>query len=306
MDNQEQIRLQVYMARSGLGSRRACEKLIEEGRVTLNGEVITSQGEKVGPEDRVYFDGRLIKPMARKIYLALHKPSGYICSNHDPDGRPLAKDLFETAVPQRMFNVGRLDYMTSGLIFFTNDGEFARAMTHPSCHLEKEYVITTKKPIPKELMDSFLKGMTVEGEYFRCKEYQIISDHKVKIILEEGKNRELRKVFQSRNITIKKVHRLRIGPITLQGLQPGRFRFLQEKDVERLMTAASEKGARHSSARSNSSRDNRKPFDKKQHQSSFKNGRTSGGRTSGKGRKPAAGKGQGKRQGKGDFHGNRH
>lgn len=238
----EPIRLQLYMARSGLGSRRACEKLIEEGRVSVNGRLVVEQGFKVGDDDVVKFDGRLIKPMARKIYLALHKPSGYICSNQDERGRPLAKDLFEAAVPQRVFNVGRLDYMTSGLIFFTNDGEFSRAMTHPSCHLEKEYVVTTKKPIPVELMENFKKGMTVEGEQYTCKEYQIQSDHRVRIVLEEGKNRELRKVFQSRNITVKKVHRVRIGAVSLQGLQPGRFRFLTEKEVKRLKESVGTKG----------------------------------------------------------------
>lgn len=240
--DQEPIRLQLYMARSGLGSRRACEKLIEEARVTVNGNIVINQGEKIGPDDVVKFDGRLIKPMARKIYLALHKPSGYICSNQDERGRPLAKELFESAVPQRVFNVGRLDYMTSGLIFFTNDGEFSRAMTHPSCHLEKEYIVTTKKVIPQELMENFKKGMTVEGEQFKCKEYQIQSEHRVRIVLEEGKNRELRKVFQSRNITIKKVHRVRIGAVSLQGLQPGRFRFLTEKEVARLKEASRQRG----------------------------------------------------------------
>ena len=232
--NNEGLRLQVYLAQSGLGSRRACEKLIEQGRVSLNGTVIRSQGQKVGPEDEVRFDGRLVKPMARKIYLALHKPSGYICSNQDEQGRPLAKDLFGNAVPQRVFNVGRLDYMTSGLIFYTNDGDFSRAVTHPSRKLEKEYEVTAKKEIPLELMEAFKKGLTIEGEHFRCAGFQIVSSHRVKIILVEGKNRELRKVFQSRNITVKKVHRLRIGPVTLHGLPPGRFRPLTDREVRQL------------------------------------------------------------------------
>jgi 23S rRNA pseudouridine2605 synthase len=242
MDNDKDgQRLNAYLAQSGLGSRRSCEKLIEEGHITVNGSYILTQGFKVQSDDEVKYNGKLVKPMQRKIYIVLHKPSGYICSNQDERGRPLAKDLFESAVPQRVFNVGRLDYMTSGIIFFTNDGDFALAMTHPSCSLEKEYEITTKKEIPKELMESFKKGIYVLGEHFRCSDYEIISTHRVRIILKEGKNRELRKVFQSKNISIKKVHRLRIGRVTLQGLTPGRFRHLKDSEIQWLMEAAGKK-----------------------------------------------------------------
>lgn len=254
MDNQE-IRLQLYLARAGVGSRRACEKLITDGRVTVNGSIILEQGVKVSEEDRVCFDGRLVKPMVRKIYLALHKPSGFLCSNSDPDGRPLAKELFEDAVPQRVFNVGRLDYMTSGLIFYTNDGDFSRLMTHPSNPLEKEYLVTTKKEIPQALMEDFHKGLTVEGVHYRCKSYEILSSHRVRIILQEGKNRELRKVFQSRNITIKKVHRVRIGSVRLTSIAPGHFRMLKEQEVERLIELATgKKTAKQGGQRGSSNR----------------------------------------------------
>ncbi len=241
MDNSfESLRLQVFLARCGVGSRRKCEEYIAEGRVTVNGKAVLTAGHKVAPEDNVTFDGRPVKPEKEFVYIALHKPSGFICSNQDQDGRPLAKDLLADASNRRLYNVGRLDYMTSGLIFFTNDGDFTKLMSHPSSHVEKEYIVTTKKEIPKELMEQFKKGIAVQGEYFRLKRYQFKGTRTVAITLEEGKNKELRKVFLSKNITIKSIHRIRIGNIKLTGLDSGRFRKLTKKEVEQLKSQAEE------------------------------------------------------------------
>ena len=241
MDNKEEIRLQLYLARSGIGSRRKCEEMIAEGRVTVNGKAVLTPGTKVSAQDTVTFDNRIVKPAKELIYIALHKPSGYICSNQDQQGRPLAIDLINTAVKQRLFNVGRLDYMTSGLIFFTNDGEFAKKMTHPSSHIEKEYVVTSKKEIPLELMEQFKKGMIVQGVKYRLKRYTFKGKRTVSIVLEEGKNNELRKVFLSRNVTIKSIHRVRIGNVTLSGLNPGRFRKLSQKEINSLLEKSRKK-----------------------------------------------------------------
>jgi len=242
MDNDEEIiRLQVYLARCGVGSRRKCEEYISEGRVTVNGKAVLTPGTKVGSEDKVCYNGRAVYPEKEHVYIALHKPSGFICSNEDRDGRPLAINLLNDASHRRLFNVGRLDYMTSGLIFFTNDGEFSKLMTHPSSHVEKEYVVTTKKEIPKELMDQFKKGISVQGEYFRLKHYEFKGTRTVHIVLEEGKNKELRKVFLSRNITLKSIHRIRIGNIKLTGLASGHFRKLSLKEVSQLKKLSIEK-----------------------------------------------------------------
>ncbi|MDC7235807.1 MAG: pseudouridine synthase [Spirochaetales bacterium] len=236
----ESLRLQVFLARCGIGSRRKCEEYISEGRVAVNGKSVLVPGSKVGPRDKVTFDGRAIRPEKEFEYIALHKPSGFICSNQDRDGRPLAKDLLADATHKRLYNVGRLDYMTSGLLFFTNDGEFSKLMTHPSSHVEKEYMVTTKKEIPKELMEQFKKGISVQGEYFRLKRYAFKGSRSVSITLEEGKNKELRKVFLSRNITIKSIHRIRIGNVKLTGLASGHFRKLTRKEVEQLKAQALE------------------------------------------------------------------
>jgi len=242
-NNNEMVRLQVYLARGGVGSRRKCEEYISEGQVKVNGKVVNKPGAKVGPDDKVTYNDRPIKPASEPIYIALHKPSGFICSAADGHGRPLAIDLISSSVKQRLYNVGRLDYMTSGLLFFTNDGSFAKMMTHPSSHVEKEYVVTTKKEIPKELMEQFKNGIRVQGEFFRLKRYVFKGARTVSLVLEEGKNRELRKVFLSRNITIKSIHRIRIGTVKLTGLAPGRFRKLTKKEVDTLKRMSEEKRA---------------------------------------------------------------
>lgn len=237
MDKKE-IRLQLYLSRCGIGSRRSCEKYIEDAKVEVNGELVLKPGMKVSDRDVVLFNGRVVKPTKNNYYLVLHKPSGFICSNKDANGRPLAKDLLPHKIKDLLHNVGRLDYMTSGLIFFTNDGEFSRLMAHPSSEMEKEYIVTTKKEIPKELMDKFVRGIYVQGELFKMKRYTMTSSRKVHIVLKEGKNRELRKVFLSKNITVKKIHRIRIGNITIKGLNPGHFRTLKEAEIESLKKMA--------------------------------------------------------------------
>ena len=238
MDNKE-IRLQLYMARCGIASRRKCENIISQGRVSINGKIVTIPGTKVSEDDIVKMDNRQISTANKKIYIALHKPAKFLCSTEDPDGRSLAIDLIAPAVTQRVYNVGRLDYLTSGIIFFTNDGDFAKKMTHPSSHVEKEYVVTTKKKIPEELMENFEKGIYVGGEFFKLKSYKLNGSNSVNIVLEEGKNRELRKVFQSQNINVKKVHRIRIGNVKLSGINCGRFRHLTDREIKTLLGKSS-------------------------------------------------------------------
>ncbi len=237
----DQERLQVYLAKCGIASRRKCEEIIAQGRISVNGKVVIKPGTKVSSEDTVYYDGKKIGKAKQNIYLALHKPTKYLCSNADPDDRPLAINLLTPVFKQRLFNVGRLDYLTSGLIFFTNDGDFAKKITHPSTHIEKEYEVITKDEIPVDLMEEFKSGIYVQGEFFKMKDFEFKGPRCVHIILEEGKNRELRKVFLSRNISVKKVHRLRIGCVTLKGIHSGHFRKLTEKEVSLLLKDAESK-----------------------------------------------------------------
>lgn len=236
------IRLQVWLARAGVASRRSAVEIIQNGRVRINGKVTCEPGARVTDTDQVSFDNRSIGSVQKHVYYALHKPAKYLCSTADEDGkhRALALELIQPFVKERLFSVGRLDYMTSGLLLLTNDGDWARHLAHPSSSVEKEYIVQTKKEVPAELLEEFKKGIRIQGEKFQCADYSVTGPHSVRLVLAEGKNREIRKVFQSRNITVKRVHRLRVGPVTLRGLEAGRFRKLTENEIKALLKAGGE------------------------------------------------------------------
>jgi 23S rRNA pseudouridine2605 synthase len=226
------LRLQVYLARAGIGSRRKCETYIEEGRVRVNGVRVSRQGVKVGPEDMISFDGKAVFMENRHVYLALNKPAGYICSAKDRGGRPLIYDLVPNSFPVRLHSIGRLDYMSSGLIFLTNDGNFTMHISHPSREIEKEYIVQSREIIPEDFLQEFCSGFYLEGETYRCRRYTILEDRKVRLVLVEGKNREIRKVFSAKRIKIKKIHRIRIGMVGIEGIKSGEYRNLRRQEVQ--------------------------------------------------------------------------
>jgi len=235
------IRLHVFLARAGIASRRKCEEYITQGLVMVNGRIVTELGTKVEPSDIVLYQGRQIHVTRQLVYIALNKPPKFLSSNSDPDGRPLAVSLLKQSVSVRVYPVGRLDYLSSGLIFFTNDGEFAKIVSHPSSEIEKEYLVETKKEIPEELLKEYLKGVYVEGELYRLKNYTYRSPKSVRLVLLEGKNREIRKVFSSRGLYPKRIHRIRIGSIVVKGIDSGKYRNLTPKEVQSLVGKASKK-----------------------------------------------------------------
>ncbi|WP_461248511.1 pseudouridine synthase [Treponema sp. R6D11] len=188
------MRLQVFLSHAGVASRRAAEEIIASGRVTVNGVKITAQGTKVQEGDTVLLDGKPVLKETQKHYIALNKPPGYICSSDDPQGRPLALSLLPPA-KERLYNVGRLDFLSCGLIFFTNDGDFAKRLGHPSCGLEKEYIVEATGVIQNETADAFREGITIEGVYYKAISAEIIGRKTMRIVLVEGKNREIRRVF---------------------------------------------------------------------------------------------------------------
>ncbi|MDR0643238.1 MAG: rRNA pseudouridine synthase [Treponema sp.] len=229
------IRLQVYLARGGLASRRGAEELIAAGRVQINGRVVGVPGEKVFPGDTVLVDGVPVKPETRLRYLALHKPPGYICSSSDPQGRPLALELLPTGIGERLYSVGRLDLRSSGLILFTNDGDFAARVSHPSAGLEKEYLVEASGPIPDSVVKDFTRGLVVEGERYQARKIERTGQRQLKICLIEGKNREIRRVFSYFHLHAVKLHRVRIGPVMLGALAEGASRSLEETEIAALL-----------------------------------------------------------------------
>jgi len=228
------VRLQVYVARAGVASRRASGEIIAAGRVGVNGAVVREPGSRVFPGDSVTLDGRPLRPEARRLYVALNKPPGYICSSGDPQGRPLALDLLPEA-GERLYGVGRLDFMSCGIIFFTNDGEFAARLGHPGFGTEKEYIVEATGHIPDETVAAFENGITIDGESYRAKRADRIGSRCVRIVLTEGKNREIRRVFSHFRLHPLRLRRVRIGPVRLGSLAEGESRPLAADEVAALM-----------------------------------------------------------------------
>jgi 23S rRNA pseudouridine2605 synthase len=226
-----ELRLQVYVAHAGLASRRGAEQLILQGRVQVNGKVITTLGEKVRAGDQVLVDGRPAAPESRRRYLALHKPPGYICSSFDPQGRPLAFELLPRDIRERLYNVGRLDFRSSGLILFTNDGEFAATVSHPSSGIEKEYLVEAAGPVPDQVVEAFIRGLVIDGERYQAREIERTGRRSLRVCLVEGKNREIRRVFSHFHLHPSRLHRVRIGPVRLEDMPEGASRPLRDAEI---------------------------------------------------------------------------
>ncbi len=225
------MRLQVFLSKAGIASRRAAEKLISEGRVTVNGEPVTAMGCQVQVTDSITCDGRPVTPLTIPIYLAVHKPVAVLCTQLDKKNRAKVIDLIPEHLRPGLFHVGRLDYMSSGLIFYTNDGDFGHRVTHPSSEIEKEYWLETEGPIHKQLPADYKKGIVIDGEVFKIKDYTIEAPHRVRLILIQGKNREIRRVCAAYGVKIHRLRRIRIGCVPLDGISPGRFRHLTGEEV---------------------------------------------------------------------------
>jgi len=226
-------RLQVYLAHAGVASRRAAEKLIADGRITVNGRRISVPGEKVLPSDDVRFDGKPVKAESRLHYLALNKPPLYITSSFDPQGRNLALELLPPC-PERLYNVGRLDYRSSGLVIFTNDGNFAARIGHPRAEIEKEYLVESSVPIPDTAIAEFARGLIIEGVLYRAREIERTGKRSIRVVLVEGKNREIRRVFSHFHLHPEKLQRVRIGPVRLGGLKEGESRPLSDEEMDKF------------------------------------------------------------------------
>jgi 23S rRNA pseudouridine2605 synthase len=232
-DSAEGTRLQAFLAHAGVASRRACEAIILEGRVTINGERASELGVRVKPGDSVALDGRPVGPEGRKRYLILNKPAGYISAMSDPEGRPLAAGLLK-GVEERVYNVGRLDQWSSGLLFFTNDGELASLLVHPSGGIEKEYVVVADAPLGDDFFAAFREGLEIDGVAYRALSLERTGPDSARITLIEGKNREIRRVLERFGRRAKSLTRVRIGGVSIGDLAEGSFRELTGAELESL------------------------------------------------------------------------
>ncbi|MCS7462424.1 rRNA pseudouridine synthase [Paenibacillus doosanensis] len=236
-------RLQKVLAEAGVASRRKCEELITAGRVQVNDEVITTLGVKVDAQkDVIKVDGRAIRQQ-KKVYVLFNKPKGVITSASDPGGRKIVTDFLK-AVKERIYPVGRLDYDTEGLLLLTNDGEFANLLTHPKHHVPRTYHATVKGVPHGTLLDKLREGIELEDGLTAPAEveYYDINPEKnetvVSITIYEGRNRQVRRMFEAIQYPVIKLRRVQFGPIPLTGVPRGKFRHLKPQEVKELIDSA--------------------------------------------------------------------
>lgn len=232
------MRLQKYMADCGIASRRACEQLILQGRVNVNGVTVTQLGTQVKENDIVVFDGQQIKPAEKRVYIMLYKPDKVVSTASDPEGRKTVLDLVD--VKQRLYPVGRLDYHTEGLILLVNDGDAAYHLTHPKFEIEKEYLAVIAGKIEREEILKLQSGVVIDGaKTAPCKiKCCDTTEHttSLSIILHEGRNRQVRKMFETIGKNVLHLTRMRHGEIMLSGLKPGQWRYLNPQEIAYLET----------------------------------------------------------------------
>ena len=230
------MRLQKYLADCGVASRRASEQLILEGRVSVNGETVTQLGTQVEEGDKVVFDGRLLKPTNKKIYIMLYKPDKVVSTVSDPEGRKTVMDLVD--VKERLYPVGRLDYHTEGLLLLVNDGDAAYHLTHPKFEIEKEYLCVIAGQISREEVLKLQSGVIIDGEKTAPAKVKVveITDHttSLSVIIHEGRNRQVRKMMEAVNKEVLHLTRMRHGELLLTGLKPGQWRSLTKEEIEYL------------------------------------------------------------------------
>ena len=235
-------RLQKILAQAGVASRRRAEELIVAGRVAVNGNVVTELGSKADPAaDRITVDGKPIRPEGRKVYLLLNKPTGYMTTLKDPEGRPIVTDLVKD-VPERVFPVGRLDYNTEGLLILTNDGAWANRLAHPRHEVEKEYLVRVRGGVAPEQIRRLAAGVelsdgrTAPAKVAKVRESD--SNSWLSIAIHEGRYRQVRRMCEAVSLAVVRLKRVRYGFLELGDLKPGSYRQLTPAEVKRLAASS--------------------------------------------------------------------
>ena len=236
-------RLQKYMAEAGIASRRASEKLIEEGRVTVNG-IPATLGMSVEAGDRVLLDGQPVEPAKKRIVILFYKPRGVICSSSDPEGRKTVQDFF-TQIPERLFNIGRLDLNSEGLLLMTNDGELCNRMTHPRFRVEKTYYAVCDGKLTPQQRARLTNGVMLEDGMTAPARinYTTVNqkgDTGISITIHEGRNRQIRRMLEAVGHKTLRLKREGYGPLSLGELKSGQWRYLTDREIDDLFKAAKE------------------------------------------------------------------
>ncbi|MFT4225888.1 pseudouridine synthase [Micropruina sp.] len=239
----EGIRLQKVLAAAGLGSRRHCEELIEDGLVQVNGRTIDEQGVRVDPlTDVIRVDGARIPPPRRHLYLVFHKPRGVVSTMDDPQGRTTITDYLGRRSKEGLFHVGRLDTPTEGLLLITNDGDFAQRMMHPSHEISKTYVAEIEGVIENVTLRKLSRGIKLDDGPVRADEVKLIqrggTRSIVQVVLHEGRNRIVRRMFDAVNHPVRRLTRIAVGPVKLGRLKVGELRDLTSEELGALMDLA--------------------------------------------------------------------
>lgn len=229
------MRLNKFLSSCGVASRRKCEEIIKSGAVSVNGKTIDSLGTSIDEKnDMVLVDGKEVKLPQNFVYLKLNKPKGYACTASDEKGRKTIFDLVDSDV--RLFNVGRLDFDTEGLIFLTNDGDFANMVTHPKFHFEKEYVATIEGEMKESELAVLRKGVVENGVRMPQARVKLLGFDgkfsKVSVVIDEGQNHQVRRMFDAIGKSIKLLKRIRIGKVVLGGLYRGKTKPMTEDEID--------------------------------------------------------------------------
>ncbi|MBA2585471.1 MAG: rRNA pseudouridine synthase [Chthoniobacterales bacterium] len=223
------MRLNRYLASAGVGARRQCDELIAAGRVTINGKVCTNFATQPAEGDHVKVGGKSVRA-EQCLYLLLHKPRGYVSSRQDPHARDTIFDLLPAKFP-RLFNVGRLDAQSEGLLILTNDGEFAQRLTHPRYKVEKEYDVTLDKPWDPALALKLQRGINLDGERARIDLIHPFGPRRLRLVLRQGLNRQIRRMFFAVGYEVENLVRIRVGTLRLGDLPRGHWRALTRAEL---------------------------------------------------------------------------
>ena len=221
-----------FLAAAGLGSRRHCDELIADGRVTVNGQVCINFGTQIGEDDHVKIDHRTVRPK-QDLTILLHKPAGFVSTRRDPDATDTIYDLLPEKF-SRLFNVGRLDAQTEGLLLLTSDGDLAQRLTHPRYKVEKEYEVTLDKLWDPQLGEKLRRGIFLDGKRARLISVQQFGPTRLRVVLQQGLNRQIRRMFYAVGYEVKRLVRTRIGSLRLGDLARGKWRSLTKSELRGL------------------------------------------------------------------------